>query len=79
MKTSGKHGRSTRSSGSPAHRNETVGPGPLPGAGEQEARGPGKSAETRARLSPDMYPSDKTPSAKEKVSDRTRGDEEDGE
>lgn len=66
-------------SGSPAHRNSRVGPGEVAGAGEMPAIGPGKSKETRGSMPDESYPSRKTPSGDQKVSNRTRGMEEDGE
>lgn len=78
-KSEGHYGRSHkagRSSGSHRH-TEMIGPGPVAGAGEYEPKGSGKSEETRGRMSEDMYPSRKTPNGKQKVSERTRGDEED--
>lgn len=65
------------SSGSPRH-TETVGPGPVAGAGEMPAKGPGMSRETRGTLPSDMYPSDKPGKGPGKVPNRTRGQEEDG-
>jgi hypothetical protein len=70
-------GKPSASSGSPAHRGESVGPGPA-GSVQYESRGPGKSMETRENMNESMYPSAKTPSGKGKVPNHTRGDEEDG-
>jgi hypothetical protein len=45
----GTHGARGRSSGSPAHRGESFGPGPVPGAGELDGiGGPGPGQEGRA-------------------------------
>lgn len=65
-------------SGSPAHRNSSTGPGPVAGAGELPARGPGKSKETRGKMPAEAYSSRETPSAQKSVPNRTRGREEDG-
>ncbi|HVZ18166.1 MAG TPA: hypothetical protein VG897_13670 [Terriglobales bacterium] len=67
--------KASRSSGSARH-TERVGPGPVAGAGEYPAKGPGKSKETRGRMPAEAYPSRKTPDAQKSVPNRTRGREE---
>jgi hypothetical protein len=70
---------SKHSSGTYAPNSERHGPGPVAGAGETSAKGPGNSKSVRgAGLKPDMYPSDKEPKAQKNVPNRTRGREEDG-
>lgn len=69
--------KAIRSSGSPRH-TETVGPGPVAGSEEQEARGPGSSMESRGKPDEAMFGSRPAASGKGKVPNHTRGDEEDG-
>lgn len=71
MKNSGTRG----SSGSHRH-SESIGPGTVAGAGQTQPRGPGKMG---PGMSDDMYPSAKAGPAPTKVSNRTRGQEEQGE
>ena len=76
----GSEGAVSRSSGSHAHVGERRGPGEVPGAGELggiAGPGPGRSAETKAGMRPESFPSRKTPGAQKNVPDRSRGQEED--
>jgi hypothetical protein len=50
-----------KSYGSPASIGGTIGPGPMPGAGELPGRGPGKAASRYAPSDPSMTPMAKTP------------------
>lgn len=70
-----KNSSSRGSSGSHRH-TESVGPGPVAGAGQTAPKGPGKMG---PGMSSDMYPSAQTPSAPKGVKNRTRGQEEQGE
>ena len=61
----GSTGTPSRSSGSPAHHAETVGPGPIPGAGESWAPGPGPASRGVGMTGYDAATAkDKTPSGK---------------
>lgn len=68
--------KSTKSSGSYAHRGERVGPGEVAGAGELPARGPGRSKETKGKMPPASYPSRTPAPAQKSVPNHTRGREE---
>lgn len=56
--------KSMRSSGSPAHRNERVGPGEVPGAGEMTMGSMPGAAAMRVRVSKTENPSRMTPTGK---------------